>query len=144
MWQRLTYQKKLLSTPPRVSAVAVSVFPKKVSSIITSINSKVISLVSLYSMYNLGSDNLIILLCLVNNTHQATCIVYSRASSQFIDLDFALNLNLKLDLKLKPEDLVLTDGLYFKVKQIMYTCTLRLTIDQYLEDLTFHITVLAG
>src|SRR5258706_12442468 len=71
-------------------------------------------------------------------------MVDSGSSSQFIDLDFALNLNLKLDLKPVPEDLVLADGLRSKVGQITHTCTLRLTIDQHLEDLTFHVTRLAG
>jgi len=66
------------------------------------------------------------------------------ASSQFIDLDFALSLNLPLDLKRKPEDLVLADGVHSKVGQITHTCSLRLTIDQHMEDLTFHITKLAG
>jgi len=140
--QRLARRKKRLSTSLRVSAISVS--PKKVSPIVTSVNSKIISSVSLCSTYDLGSDDPITLPCLVNNTHQATCMVDSGASSQFIDLDFALNLNLKLDLKPVPEDLVLADGLRSKVGQITHTCTLRLTIDQHLEDLTFHVTRLAG
>ena len=82
--------------------------------------------------------------CLINNTYQAICIVDSRASSQFIDLDFALNLNLKLDLKPEPEDLVLANGLRSKVGQIIHTCTLKLMIDQHLEDLIFYVTKLAG
>jgi len=71
-------------------------------------------------------------------------MIDSGASSQFIDLDFTLSLNLPLDLKRKPEDLVLADGVHSKVGQITHTCSLRLTIDQHVEDLTFHVTKLAG
>ena len=71
-------------------------------------------------------------------------MIDSRVSSQFIDLDFALGLNLALDKKTTPEDLVLADGVRSKVRQIMYTCTLKLMIDEYLETLTFHVTKLAG
>ena len=39
---------------------------------------------------------------------------------------------------------MLADKLYSKVGQITHTCTLKLTIDQHLEDLTFHVTRLAG
>src|SRR5258705_1271161 len=139
--QRLARRKKRLSTSLCVSAISVS--PKKVSPIVTSVNSKIISSVLLYSTYDLGSNDPITLPCLINNTHQATYMVDSGASSQFINLDFALNLNLKLDLKPMLEDLMLANGLHSKVKQITHTCTLRLTIDQHLEDLTFHVTKLA-
>ena len=71
-------------------------------------------------------------------------MIESGASSQFIDLDFARSLNLNLNLKNKPEDLVLADGLMSKVGQITHTCTLNLTIDQHLETLTFQVTKLAG
>ena len=107
--QRLARRQKCLSTSLCVSAISVS--PKKVSLVAATINSKLISSVSLCSTYDLGSDDLITLPCLVNNPYQAACIVDSGASSQFIDLDLALNLNLKLDLKPEPEDLVLADGL---------------------------------
>ena len=71
-------------------------------------------------------------------------MIDSGASSQFIDRDFALSMNLKLDLKEKPEDLVLADGVRSKVGQITHTCTLKVTIDQHMENLTFHVTKLAG
>ena len=89
---------------------------------------------------DLGTDEPLTLPCLVNENHSATCMIDSGASSQFIDLDFALNLNLPLVLKRKPEDLLLADGVRSKVGQITHTCTLRLKIDQHLEDLTFHVT----
>jgi len=93
---------------------------------------------------DLGSEDPLTLPCLVNNTLPATCMVDSGASSQFIDLDFALNMDLPLILKKKPEDLVLADGARSKVGQITHTCTVKLTIDQHTEDLTFHVTKLAG
>ena len=68
-------------------------------------------------------------------------MIDSRASSQFIDLDFALGLNLALDKKTTPEDLVLADRVRSKVEQITHTCTLKLMIDQHLETLTFHVTI---
>ena len=71
-------------------------------------------------------------------------MIDSRTSSQFINLDFALGLNLALDKKTTPEDLVLADGVCSKVGQITHTYTLKLMIDQYLETLTFHVTKLAG
>jgi len=92
----------------------------------------------------LGSEDPLILPCLVNENHSASCMINSGASSQFIDLDFTLSLNLPLDLKRKPEDLVLADGVCSKVGQITHTCSLRLTIDQHMEDLTVHVTKLAG
>ena len=70
-------------------------------------------------------------------------MIDSKASSQFIDLDFVLGLNLALDKKNTLEDLVLADGVRSKVGQITYTCTLKLMIDQHLETLTFHVTKLA-
>ena len=92
----------------------------------------------------LGSGDPLILPCLINENHSASCMIDSRASSQFIDLDFTLNWNLPLDLKRKPKDLVLVDGVHSKVRQITHTCFLRLTIDQYMEDLTFYVTKPAG
>jgi len=89
-------------------------------------------------------EDLLILPRLINENHSASCMIDSGASSQFIDLDFTLNLNLPLDLKKQPEDLVLANGVQYKVGQITHTCALRFTIDQYIEDLTFHVTKLAG
>ena len=64
---------------------------------------------------DLGTDEPLTLPSLVNKNHSATCMIDSGASSQFNDLDFALNLNLPLVLKRKPEDLVLADGVRSKV-----------------------------
>ena len=82
--------------------------------------------------------------CTVNENHHATCMIDFGASSQFIDLNFALGLKLALDKKTTPENLVLVDGVCSKVGQIMHTCTLKLMIDQHLETLTFQVTKLAG
>ena len=80
----------------------------------------------------------------MNENHDATCIIPSGASSQFIDLDFTLGLNLVLYKKKTSEDLVLVNEVRSKVGQIMHTCTLKLIIDQHLETLTFYVTKLAG
>jgi len=93
---------------------------------------------------DLGSEDPLTLSCFVNEDFPATCMVDSGASSQFIDLDFALNLNLPLATKEKPEDLVLADGARSIVGQITHTCTLKLAIDQHIEELTFQVTKLAG
>jgi len=71
-------------------------------------------------------------------------MVDSGASSQFIDLDFALNLNFPLVPKEKPEDLVLADGAQSIAGQITHTCTLKLAIDQHMEELTFQVTKLTS
>ena len=119
---------------------------RRLSSVLKISSISVLSLLSASGSkcHDLGSDDPITLPCLVNENLRATCMIYSGASSQFIDHDFALNMNLKLDLKEKPEDLVLADGVHSKVGQITHTCTLRVTIDQYMEDLTFHIIKLTG
>jgi len=78
---------------------------------------------------DLGSEDPLTLSCFVNEDFPATCMVDLGASSQFINLDFALNLNLPLTPKEKPEDLVLADGAHSIVGQITYTCTLKLAID---------------
>ena len=65
--------------------------------------------------HDLGSDDPITLPCLVNENLRATYMIDLGASSQFIDRDFALNMNLNLDLKEKPEDLVLADRVCSKV-----------------------------
>jgi len=92
---------------------------------------------------DLGSEDPLTLSCFMNEDFPATCMVDSGASSQFIDLDFALNLNLPLVPKGKPEDLVLADGARSIIGQITYTCNLKLAIDQHMEELTFQVTKLA-
>ena len=103
-----------------------------------------ISSVSVSVSGDLGLEDPLTLSCFVNEDFPATCMVDSGASSQFIDLDFALNLNLPLAPKEKPEDLVLADGARSIVGQITHTCTLKLAIDQHIEELTFQVTKLAG
>jgi len=103
-----------------------------------------ISSVSVSVSGDLGSEEPLNLSCFVNEDFPATCMVDLGTSSQFIDLDFALNLNLPLATKEKPEDLVLADGAGSIVGQITYTCTLKLGIDQHIEELTFQVTKLAG
>jgi len=93
---------------------------------------------------DLGSEDLLTLSCFVNEDFPATCMVDLGASFQFIDLDFALNLNLPLVPKGKPEDLVLADGARSVIGQITYTCNLKLAINQHMEELTFQVTKLAG
>ena len=74
----------------------------------------------------------------------ANLMIDSGASSQFIDREYAEKHNLTLTLKNKPENLILADGKASIVGQITHTCTLRLAIDQHMEDLVFHITKLSG
>jgi len=93
---------------------------------------------------DLGSEDPLTLSCFMNENFPATRMVDSGASSQFIDLDLPLNLNLPLVPKEKPEDLVLADGARSIVGQITYTCTLKLAINQHIEELTFQVTKLAG
>ena len=89
----------------------------------------VLSLSSASKCYDLGSDDPITLPCLINENLQAIYMIEVGASSLFINHDFALNMNLTLDLKDKPEDLVLADIVYSKVGQVTHTCTLRVTLD---------------
>ena len=55
-------------------------------------------------------------------------MIDSGASTQFLDLDFAVNNNLPLDLKPKPETLIVVDGRE-ATSQPTHTCTMNLTID---------------
>jgi len=96
-----------------------------------------ISSVSVSVFGDLRLEEPLTLSCFVNDDFPATCMVDSGASSQFIDLDFALNLNLPLVPKEKPEDLVPADGSRSIVGQITHTCTLKLAIEQHMEELTF-------
>ena len=70
-------------------------------------------------------------------------MIDSGASTQFLDLDFAVKNNLPLDLKPKPETLIVVDGRE-ATSQLTHTCTMNLTIDQHLETLTFQVTKLAS
>ena len=128
----------------RVSTVTMSgaVSSFRSPAAVFSSSSEVISSVSVSE--DLGFEDPITLLYTINETYPATCMIDSGASSQFINHDFAMKLNLKLDRKKKPKALVLANGVHSKVGQIMHTCTLKLMINQHLENFTFHITKLAG
>ena len=137
--RRRSHRKHRLSVALRISSAAVS--PTILS---PSVCTPILAPILLSSTHDLGSDDPITLPCTVNENHHATCMIDSGASSQFIDLDFALGLNPALDKKTTPEDLVLADRVRSKVGQITHTCTLKLMIDQHLETLTVHVTKLAG
>ena len=68
----------------------------------------------------------------------------SSASSQFIDVDYMGRMNLEMTLKPECQDLILADGKPSPIGKITYTCTLKLTINQHKENLTFQVTKLAG
>ena len=53
-------------------------------------------------------------------------------------------MNLEMTLKPESQDLILADGKPFPIRKIIYTCTLKLSIDQHEENLTFQVTKLAG
>ena len=79
----------------------------------------------------------------LNKDTTGSAMIDSGASTQFIDLDFAVKNNLPLTFKPKPETLIVVDGRQAE-NQLTHTCTLDLTIDQHLEILTFQVTKLAG
>ena len=78
-----------------------------------------------------------------NPTVPGSAMIDSGASTQFLDLDFAVKNNLPLNLKPKPETLIVVDGRE-ATSQLTHSCTMNLTIDQHLETLTFQVTKLAG
>ena len=77
------------------------------------------------------------------NPVKASAMIDNGASTQVIDPDFIMNLNLKFDLKPKLDTLIVFDGRESE-DLLTHTCTLNLTIDQHLETLTFQVTRLAG
>ena len=79
----------------------------------------------------------------LNKDITASAMIASGASTQFIDLDFAVKNNLPLTLKPTPETLIVVDEIEAE-NQLTHTCTLDLTVDQHLETLTFQVTKLAG
>ena len=92
---------------------------------------------------DLGCNEPMIVPVRLNNNTAGSAMIDSGASTQFIDLDFAVKNNLPLTLKPKPETLIVVDGREAE-SQLTHTCTLDLTIDQHLETLTFQVTKLAG
>jgi hypothetical protein len=93
---------------------------------------------------DLGSEDPLTLPVIVNNSLSASLLMDSGASSQFIDVDYAERMNLEMTLKPESQDLILADGKPSPIGKITHTCTLKLTIDQHEEDLTFQVTKLAG
>jgi len=129
----------------RISSVSVSASVCVPMCASVSVSASVYTLVcaSISVPRDLGSEDLLTLSCVVNKNISATCMIDSGASSQFIDLDFAMNMNLPLVPKGKPEDLVLADGARSIIGQIMHICNWKLAINQHVEELTFQVTKLA-
>ena len=73
----------------------------------------------------------------------SSAMIDSGASTQFLDLDSAVKHNLPLDLKHKPETLIVLDGRE-ATNRLTHTYIMTLTIDQHLETLPFQVTKLAG
>ena len=92
---------------------------------------------------DLGCNKPIIVLVRLNKNTTGSAMIDSGASTQFIDLDFAVKNNLQLTLKPKPETFIVVDGREAE-SQLTHTCTLDLTVDQHLETLTFQGTKLAA
>ena len=61
----------------------------------------------------------------LNKNTTGSAMIDSGASTQFIDLDFAVKNNLPLTLKTKPETLIVVDGREGE-NQLTHTCTLEL------------------
>ena len=79
----------------------------------------------------------------LNKDTSSSAIINSRASMQFIDLDFAVKNYLPLTLKPTPETLIVVDRREAE-NQLTHTSILELTVDQHLETSTFQVTKLAG
>ena len=93
---------------------------------------------------DLGSKDPLTLPIIVNNSLSAFLLMDSGPSSQFIDMQYAERMNLEMNLKSKAQDLILADRKPSPIGKITHTCTLKLTIDQYRENLTFQVTKLAS
>ena len=91
----------------------------------------------------LGCNEPMIVPVRLNKNTTGFAMIDSGASTQFIDLEFAVKNNLPLTLKPKPETLIVVDGRKAE-SQLTHTCTLDLTLDQHLKTLTFQVTKLAG
>ena len=93
---------------------------------------------------DLGSEEPLTLPVIVNDSLSASLLMDSSASYQFIDVDYAGCMNLEMTLKPESQDLILADGKPSPIGKITHTCTLKLTIDQHEENLSFQVTKLAG
>ena len=93
---------------------------------------------------DLGSEEPLTLPIIVNDSLSTFLLIDSSSCSQFIDVDYAGRMNLEMSLKPESQDLILANGKPSPIGKITYTCTLKLTIDQHEENLTFQVTKLAG
>ena len=84
-----------------------------------------------------GSEDPLILPVVVNDSLSASLLIDSSASSQFINIQYAEHINLKMILKPKVQYLILADRKPSPIGKITHTCTLKLTIDQHENNLTF-------
>ena len=94
--------------------------------------------------FDLGAEAPLVLNCKVDVIIDATCMVDSGASSQFIDYDFAVSHGLTLIKKQVPESLTVVDGRPSAGGLLTHEVHLQLLIDQHLENLTFQVTQLAA
>ena len=85
---------------------------------------------------DLGCNEPMIIPVHLNKDITASAMIDSGASTQFIDLDFAVKNNLPLTMKPTPETLIVVDRREAE-NQLTHTCTLDLPVDQHLETLTF-------
>lgn len=76
-----------------------------------------------------------------NKDTTGSTMIDSGASTQFIDLDLAVEQNLPPTLKVKLETLIIVKGKEAE-NQLTHTCTLDLTVDQHLKTFTFQVTKL--
>ena len=93
---------------------------------------------------DLGSEEPLTLPVIVNDSLSASLLIDSGTSSQFIDVDYLGRMNLEMTPKPKSQDLILADMKPSPIGKIIHTCTLKLTIDQCEENLTFQVTTLAS
>ena len=92
---------------------------------------------------DVGSEEPLTLPVIVNDSLSPSLLIDSGARSQFIDVDYAGHMNLEMTPKPESQDLILADRKLSPIGKITYTCTLKLTIDQHEENLTFQVTKLA-
>ena len=91
---------------------------------------------------DLGYNEPMIVPVRLNRGTTGSAMIDSGASTQFIDLDFAVKNNLPLTFRATPETLIIIDRREAK-NQLTHMCTIELTFDQHLETLTFQVTKLA-
>ena len=86
---------------------------------------------------DLGSEEPLTLPVIVNDSLFTSLLMDSGTSSQFIDVDYAGCINLEMTLKPESQDVILANGKPSPIGKITHTCTLKVTIDQHEENLTF-------